>query len=656
MSSTVLPKTHLTVPPELFLGESPHAGSMLTHPMEQRFYPVGGIGQTFRAQDKLRFRLSGNRILDPRSVRMHYRMKIKTTKSNTDVSYDKPLPQVVANSRTAPENNPANDGYNVPNLETIDTNVVVDTGANINTSFRSGRTLIGRDVNSQVEGIINPPTTTNKLASWRVVWPCEHASSIIQEVHTSFNRDDPFSVIPGYNRIRGMMAEMTIDDEWKRSHGQIEGYLPSKYPVDGYRKFSDSDESTAREQWENGYKLFINDQANLYRRYREQFLVSDGAGLNKHRKAVWNVVQKTNEQITYHSRQIGFGNDNNPAFEEEKNFIAETKTKLADKEYQMWQTPLDLVPIFAQPRMLDMTKFDTLNLDMLLDFDDVVLNYVNKDKHLLPLRDCRQEPFGEAFYYEIVDVYITAMTYIPHPGYEASLQQAAVSSGLRYHCDGYKVVQHKFTSLTPQIEIPQAIGSLKSVYVFFADWEQVSGRNNDDYCVNKNVLYNGDLENNYTPVDLNTALSSQISRARINVTNTFPNYGLKRYRFLLDGKEIHSHAVICGRKSEDRAIHELQKAFRLHGENIMGSKSVSVEAFHQDMCIIGLNVESVGLRSGHKLKKLVLDLEFEDPGPDDSVWQAERQESFRRGMTAYVVLHYDQTLVMLGDKNVVSIQ
>jgi hypothetical protein len=199
--------------------------------------------------------------------------------------------------------------------------------------------------------------------------------------------------------------------------------------------------------------------------------------------------------------------------------------------------------------------------------------------------------------------------------YREMLENAKLNGGLRLDMGGYEVQKRMLTSTTQQFIVNRRLESLKSVYMFFSDSGHVSGKNEGTV-------------------------------ANVNVTNTFPNYGLNRYSIKVNGKQINSHAVDCRKGREARAIRELQKALRLNGDNLLGNASNTIERFHSDRCILGLDLETNAMRGGAKLDELKIDLTFDYPDTDQASWDYERVASFNDGITCYIVLHYDKTIII----------
>lgn len=584
MSSRVLPKDFQTVPPELFNNFQGHGDGLLTDAKEIRFDPLNGKGQTFRELDTVCFQMSSNRVIDPSTIRLHYTMKVKGTTSDQPAA--------------------TNIQYGVPSFS-----------------------FIGRDIDNHEYS--EPYATAAANAVWDVTWPCEHASSVIQSIKLGFNGDDEIDHIENYNRVRGMLASLTIDEHSKRTWGQIEGYYsqttgkdtlsyggtsdamrPMYIPPDINNRVT-SAQDPARTTATDGVYMSKNGLNRAH--YSQEFLQT-----RRNRISAWELATKTCETVKYKALKENTGDKKVSTDGTEI-----TYTKTADTEYAEWQTPLDLVTLFNQHRYIDMSKFGFMQLDILLDQKDVVLNRARKATQWFTGESQASVTVPD---YELVGVYITCMSYRPSATYKAALDMTfSGGMGMVYNTEQYRVFTPNFSSLTPQIRIQKNVQSLKSVYVFFSDYQHVSGKND-------------------------------ASKGLVNATNTFPNYGLQRYNFWIDNVQVTSHAIDCRRNREGRAIYELAKSLRLHGEGLLGTDSVSIERFHSDRCVIGLDLETSGLKSGRPVKEIVLDLEFEAPLDSATAYNNEERERFLRSLTAYVVLHYDSTILVRPGNSVIQIE
>lgn len=602
MSSTILPRDFMSIPPELEAGVSPHAAGMLSNPREERFYAENGLGQTYQSQDVVRFDIKSQRIIDPRSVRLHYTLKILNS-NNADFDSKIAADKTFANGKLLVAANPSHQTYDLPD-NTNNSILTTATDAEQFDDFSGG---------------------TSDCA-WSVVWPCEHASSVFDTVRMGFNGDDIITEIESYNRVRAMLATTTIDSEWQRTHGQVEGYWPGDH---------DNDAGTRNGHSQGAAQIFYDPQTMYNAQKGMTNFTAATAPCNMHalnrahkggefmssssnRKKVWTQATKTCNQVTGYNavKDVDSRIDSNLNAGQE--YLTINKT--VDDEYAEWVTPLDLVPLFAQPRYLDMASIGTINLSLVLDTDDVVLNHVAKAESTQIL-NTDQEVSGSTMKYQIVNMYMTCTTYRASNLYREMLENAKLSGGLRLDMGGYEVYKQMFTSTTQQLIVNRRLESLKSVYIFFSDAGHVSGKNDGKV-------------------------------ANVNVTSTFPNYGLNRYSIKINGKQINSHAIDCRRGKESRAIRELQKSLRLNGDNLLGNSSNTLERFHSDRCILGLDLETNAMRGGAALDELKIDLVFDYPDIDVDAWNHERVASFNNGITCYIVLHYDKTIIVENNNRI----
>lgn len=455
-------------------------------------------------------------------------------------------------------------------------------------------------------------------ASAKVSWFADHGSCVIRTLTVNLNATEQIERIDRYNRVRGLLSELSIDEAYKASWGQSEGYQP-RYRTKQNSGITDKGSVAGKSQ-----TVRIDDQAkdrDYYSRMHPSMAFIDSAD----RRAAWDHGMKTcqsyyHPEASYTSpalNTLSLGDDDGanaidtyvkykPADSTDDLYIDGKKTEAAFRwkpRSTQFSIPLDLSGFLSQRKIVSLPAVGSIDLELTLEQDSVVINHIKKKLASLLGSD------RDNLSYVLDDVYIVVDTMDLSPAYNEALANALFSSGINFDFPTYEVYTPSIRNTTAQLQVHRRLSDLKTVWVFFADKHLISGSGTTD-----------------------TAPTND----RINKTTNFPSFNLNSYNLLIDGVPVTSHVIDTKPGENAEAMHELAKSLRLHGDNLLGSR-FNADSYEKDLFAIGVDMEKNSLMSGKPMQTMQLDLVFDS---------ANTHTSFSSDITAFVVLHFSQRVIV----------
>lgn len=640
----------MATPAELRFNYPTHSQGIVGDKTTVRILPESGSGQSFLANDTVSFKLKGLRAIDPRSIRLCYTISIEDSYP-THPFFDSTSGQWGGNYLVDP--NAVAPGV----AQDIDNYIAAKSSASgMYTTFHSGdrktrgsidgrltRTMFGGgddmlDGGPDKAGLGPEVTVAHLLGGqYKCSWMNDHGSGIIRTLTVLLNGTTQIERIDRYNRARGFLAENTIDEHWKSSWGQHEGYQPrigtlsatSEYLFNGSGhdsyttgRIQNSDstdpDTLSKMHPQNAFKDKL-DRATAWQH-----------GLSTCSK-LW-IPSSTvtppqalgfNQGPTDSGVLTGFGGvvqgtkwwDCSKASSDDQKVYMDGKRVDANNKFsarkRQVSVPLDLSGFLSQNKLISLAAIGSLDLQILLDDNNVCIN--NIVKHMKntdsTFNDDSRGNHRDYLRYVIEDVYLTVNQFALSPNYNAALAGALQGPGLIFDHPTYEVFAPPIRDQNAQILLRRNLRNLKTIWVFFADKALINGAGASD-----------------TSPELD----------RINKTTNFPSFNLRNYNILIDGRPATSNVISTKYGESAEAIHELAKSFRINGDNLMGTR-FNTESYHRDCFGIGLDFEKTSLMSGTRMQDLQIDLEF---GTHSSF------DGNKTDLTAFVVFHYDQRVVV----------
>lgn len=606
MSTRLLNKEHLATPPELQFNFPANTKGLIGHKQTIKFFPTSGIGQKFHARDTVMFQMKGHRAIDPRSIRLNYKVKILDTTSTAANTPAGTLAQYQANKYPGMYAGNCSQFGAIANATTthyLDEQAVNgDLGGTefsgavpYHSTFLDMQDLVNRDA-KYVTDLIGDSSQSKAVADAvsKVNWMVDHGSGVIRTMTLLHNGTQQIERIDRYNRLRGFLSELTIDSAWKNSWGRHEGYQPrlGDENIRNIIKTNQASETAFPLSWDNA------NNSDAFSKSRPEIAFLDYAD----RVSAWKHGLETAQNLWVTSTTAATNANDIPALVDasQADTVVDGRAYAWSANTRQVSVPLDLSGWLSQNKIISLAALGSLDIHLLLDDDVVCVNHIKKVSSGLLGSD------RENLTYELEDVYITADVFELSPAYNNAVGQALMTSGLIFDHPTYEVLTPPIRQAQSQLLIRRNIKNLKSIWIFFQDKH----------------LINGAEQSAAAP-----------GNDRINKTTNFPSYGLEDYNILVDGKQALS-AVVSTKKGESaNAMHELAKSLRIHGDNLMGTR-FDPDSYHTDCFGIGLDFEKSSLMDGTSMQTLQIDLNFSN--------SHEAISDTNTDITAFVVLHYDQ--------------
>lgn len=613
MSSRLMDKKFMATPPELQLNIPVHSSGIVNGKSQRRFYPTAGIGQQFTQDDVIKFKLQGNSTIDPRSLRFCYKIAVTDTTPKTVLTtpvvgggYANGAALVAATSVIqapgiyAPNHGNAADTSAAP----VNTSLLPDEfgGSGLSSPFFDRKTQDGQSLKC-------PSAPYTSMYPAKLTWVADHGSCVIRTGELSLNQISQVERIDRWNRVRGMLAAYTVDEGYKATIGQSEGYQPRPGTVDtlsGVGPEANRGGLCEARDWQQ--HTDVNDHDQLSVMHPQNALQTSAA-----KWAAWTHATRTapSRYVTDTYQVGGAANDSYSIKDaNEAGAIVDGKTVTANEyggsKSMAVSVPLDMFGFLNQHKLISLSSVGSIDIDLRMEDASVVLNHLKRQGGNTDLGSDRSY-----LKYEISDVYLTCDTVELSTAYNQGLLANLQGNGLNFNFSTYEVFQETIRTRNAQIQILRQLSNLKTVWVIFADKSLINGSGSG----------------------VDTLVGAK--NDRVNKTTNFPSFNLESYNILVDGRPATSTTIKTTHGDEAEAIHELAKSFRMHGDNLTAN-AMTTSTYHSDKFAIGIDFEKTSIMSGIGCQRLQIDLEF----GGHSAFSGTNANS-NANLTAFVVLEYD---------------
>lgn len=612
MASRLMDKKYMATPSELQLNIPVHSNGIVGNKAQTRFYPTAGIGQEFKQDDVIRFKMQGHATIDPRSLRLCYKIEV------VDTTPEKKAFAAATGANAGPFNTEMATlqmpGIYAPYKGATPTAAKLPANDEMTTDEFSGSGLQDPfyDRKGQKTGLIlkSPDANTSSTFPAKLTWVADHGSCVIRSGELSLNQVSQIERIDRWNRVRGMLASFTVDEGYKATLGQSEGYQPrisSVQELSGTGVGVGLTGAVEPRDWQMRSDAADHDLLSVM--HPKNALQTPAA-----KWAAWTHASRTAAARYVTEKHVvlgGAGGDFGFISADAAAAIVDGVTVNAGdyggSKSMAVQVPLDMFGFLNQHKLISLNSVGSIDIDLRLEDSSVVLNHIKRQGGGHALGSDRSY-----LRYKLTDVYLTCDTVELSTAYNQGLMANLQGQGLNFNFSTYEVFQPTIQTRNAQLQVLRRLSNLKTAWVFFADKSLIngsgSGVDSDDGAV----------------------------ADRINKSTSFPSFNLESYNILVDGRPATSTTIKTTYGDDAEAIHELAKSFRLHGDNLTANALTS-STYHSDKFVIGIDFEKTSLMSGTSMERLQIDLEF----GAHSAFSGTNANS-NANLTAFVVLEYDE--------------